>query len=401
MAYVIIGNSAAGISAGEALRESDKTGEIVIISQEDSLPYYKYLLCDYISERLSHQEMLFKPREFYREKNIIPFLGEKVIHIDTDEKKILFENREFITYDKLLIASGVYPVTPKIPGHYLTAVYTLRSWEDAEIILQTARRSERAVVMGGDITGYSVAHALLKLHLKVTLITDSDRILPHSLDERGSELIRDSIQNPNLEIIFKDEVEDVVRHPLDNKLVGVGLSSGKEIVCQLLVLDKGIKADASLVRGTGIKFNHGIEVNDKMETTVSSVYAAGDVAETWNIAFEEKKQNEGWYNAVSQGWVAGCNMAGTDSRYPGTIRINRVNFGVPFVSAGLINPNNEDLKWKVMVNEKSGSYRKLLLKNGMIYGMIFIGDTKGADSIIALIKAKAKMEESTVLNLLI
>ncbi len=400
MTYVIIGNSAAGILAAEAIRNIDKHGDIVIISEENLLPYSRCLIPNYLEGAISPKEMLFRPEGFYQELDIIPFLGYKVIRINDKDKRVILDNGEFITYSKLLIAAGASPRVPLINAYNYSAVYTLRTWEDARDIIYTARRAERAVVVGGGIVGIKAAVALLRRCLKVTVIMGLKQILSGILDQKASELVTKALKNLDLELIFDDEVEAVVPHPSKKKLVGVGLRSGREITCQLVVLDKGVEPNIGLVQGTGIKVNKGIVVNSKMETSVPSVYAAGDVTEARDRIFEDIRYNPNWPNATSQGWAAGHNMAGVSQEHPGTVRINYLELGVPVFSVGLVDPENED--YEIQVNEKSKGtiYRKLVLKDGIIYGALLLGDTKGSGTILSIIKKRSKLNDSTIEEIL-
>lgn len=401
MTYVIVGNSAAGISAAEAIRSIDSLGDIVIISEEKLLPYRRYLIPRYLEGAVSPEEMRLGPKSFYQDLNITTFLGEKVIKIEEKNKRVYLDNGEYITYGKLLIASGADPYIPCIKGYnFSTAIYTLRSFKDAQEIIKSARQTERAAVIGGGIVGIQCAFALLKRYLKVTVITSSDQILTGILDRKASELFREALNNLNLEWIFEDEVEAFVPHPFQKKIIGIGLRSGKEITCQMAVLDRGIEPNIGMIQGTGIKVKRGIVVSSKMETTVPLIFAAGDVTEAKDMVFGDFCHNTGWSNAVSQGWTAGHNMTGVCKEHPGTIRISRLETGLSVFSVGLIDPESKEYEIHTKINSKGSVYRKLVLKDGLIYGALFLGNTKESGTVLDLIKNRVKLNNSKVMAIL-
>ncbi len=405
MAYVIIGNSAAGLSAAEALRERDPGEEIVIISKENHLPYYRFMLGNYLAGEVNPSELNYKGREFYRDNNIINFQGEKVTGVDTERKKIIFENRDYITYKKLLIATGAAPKRLMVEKTDYGPIFTLRTWEDAKNILDLVGRSERALVVGGGGIGTKVTQALLSRGLKVFLLLTEPRLLYHALDERGSKLLIERMsKNPDLEIYNKDRIIEVIHNPLDFKLVGVGLSSGEEIRCHFMVIDVGVEPSTRLLRDAGVKPGRGIKVNEKMESDIPHVYAAGDVTESWNMVKEVYTQTFNWSNASTQGRIAGINMTGEEEFHPGTLDIYTGEFGLPYVSVGLVNPGQEGYgevyQEKYLEKEEDLVYRKVVLKEGILCGLVFVGNLRGAEEAIKLIKEKTPVTKTDIEEIL-
>ena len=405
MAYVIIGNSAAGLSAAEALRERNPGEEIVIISQENHLPYYRFMLGNYLAGEVDPSELNYKGRDFYRDNNIINFQGEKVTGVDTERKKILFENRDYINYKKLLIATGAAPKRLMVEKTDYGPIFTLRTWEDAKNILDLVGRSERALVVGGGVIGTKVTQALLSRGLKVSLLLTEPRLLYHALDERGSKLLIERMsKNPDLEIYNKDRIIEVIHNPLDFKLMGVGLSRGEEIRCHFMVIDVGVEPSTRLLRDAGVKPGRGIKVNKKMESDIPHVYAAGDVTESWNMVKGVYTQTSNWSNASTQGRIAGINMTGGEEFHPGTLDIYTGEFGLPYISVGLVNPGQEGYgevyQEKYLEKEDDLVYRKVVLKEGILCGMIFVGNLRGAGEAIKLIKEKTPVTKTDIEEIL-
>ncbi|RQD78284.1 MAG: NAD(P)/FAD-dependent oxidoreductase [Candidatus Syntrophonatronum acetioxidans] len=404
MSYVIIGNSAAGISAAEVLRERGIKEEIVIISEEEHSPYYRFMVGKYLAGKVTSSEMVYRSREFYRDNNIIPFLGEKVKGIDTESKKVLFENREYITYEKLLIAAGAVPKRLMVDKTDYGPIFTLRTWQDAQNILDVVGKSEKALVVGGGVIGTTVTQALLSRGQKVSLLLTEPRLLYHALDERGSKLIEKMLINPDLEIYNEDRIIEVIHNPFDFKMVGVGLNSGQEVRCHFMVMDLGVEPNTQILRGAGVEPGRGIKVNEKMESVFPHVYAAGDVTESWNMVREAYTQTPNWSNASSQGRVAGINMAGGEEYHPGTLDIYTGELGLPYVSVGLVNPRQEgygeDYQEKFREREEDLVYRKVVLKDGILCGLVFVGEIRGAEKAIKLIKERTLLTEKDIEELL-
>lgn len=393
--YLIIGNSAGGIGAAEAIREVDSIGTITILSDEPYPAYSRPLISDYLAERRPLQRMLFRPPDFYEENNIRLIPGQKVMRIDIDEHNIQFEDGRAITWEKLLLATGGSPIMPEITGIDMEGVFTFTTLDDAKEIDQFLnhyhRRKVRAVVIGGGLIGVSVTEALVKRGVDVTIVEMKGQILNTILDEEASALVETSLKQFGVEIITGQTVDKVTSY-LSGAATGVTLDDSRPIPCEIVIVAIGVQPRTELVSNTGIKKKRGIIVDRHMTTSNPDVYACGDVAESYDFVYGENRLTPIWPNAFIGGRVAGFNMAGVQTEYQGGTAINSLKyFGLAIVSAGMVTPLDDS--YEVISRKHDHVYRKIVLKDGLIVGLVFSGDIDKSGIIYNLMKDRVNIED--------
>jgi len=186
--YLIIGNSAGGIGAVEAVRELDGVGTMVIISDEPHPAYSRPLISEYLAERCPLGRMLFRPPDFYEKNSVETILGQKVVRLNIKEHFVKLEDERRINWEKLLLATGGLPIMPEIEGINLKGVFTFTTLDNAKAINQFLShfgRKVRAVVIGGGLIGVSVTEALVKRGVEVTIVEMKERVLNTILDEEA------------------------------------------------------------------------------------------------------------------------------------------------------------------------------------------------------------------------
>jgi len=390
--YLIIGNSAGGIGAAEAIREVDKAGKIAIVSAEPYPAYSRPLISEYLADRCPLEKMLFRPADFAEKNRIQTILGQKVKQVNIGEHTIRLENGRKIAWEKLLLATGGLPIVPQIEGINHSGVFTFGTLDEAKAIDQyLSHRVERAVVVGGGLIGVSATEALVKRGVKVTIVEMKERILNTILDEEASALAEERLQQAGVEIITGHTVAAVSSYYLSGDVTGVTLDDSSPIPCELVVVAIGVQPRTELVAGTGIKVNHGIIVDQHMATSSANVYACGDVAEAYDFIYGENRLTPIWPNAYLGGRVAGFNMAGVPTEYAGGTAMNSLKyFGLAIVSAGMVDP--PDNSYEVLTKKREHSYKKVVLKDGLVVGLVFAGDIEKSGIVFSLMKDRVNVD---------
>jgi NAD(P)H-nitrite reductase large subunit len=392
--YLIIGNSAGGIGAAEAIREVDKVGAITIVSDEPYHVYSRPLISEYLSENCPLERMLFRPADFYEKNNIQAILGQRVTGLNIDNHDIKLEDSRRIIWEKLLLATGGLPIIPKIDGIGLKGVFTFTTLDDAKAIdefLNHYHRKVRAIVIGGGLIGVAATEALVKRGVEVTIVEMKERILNTILDEKASTLVETSLKQHEVEIITGNTVSKVSSY-LPGEATGVTIDDGRPIPCNMIIVAIGVQPRTELVSNTMIKVNRGIVANHHMATSSSDVYACGDVAEAYDFIHGENRLTPIWPNAYIGGRVAGFNMAGIPTEYQGGTTMNSMKyFGVNIVSAGIV--ATLDNSYEVISQKNDHVYRKVVLKDGLIVGLVFSGDIEKSGIIYNLMKDKINVED--------
>jgi NAD(P)H-nitrite reductase large subunit len=389
--YLIIGNSAGGIGAAEAIREADKAGAITMISDEPYPAYSRPLISEYLVNRRPLEMMLFRPPDFYEKSNIRSLFGEKVARVDFNEQSAKLESGRTLAWQKLLLATGGLPIVPQIEGIGSKGVFTFTRLDDARAIdrfLNQYGRGVRAVVIGGGLIGVSVTEALVKRGVEVTIVEIKERILNTILDEQASALEEKALMQAGVEIITGHTVGRIGSR---GKAVSVTLDDSRSIPGEMVIIAIGVQPRTELVAGAGIKTNRGIVVDRHMATSRPDVYACGDVAEAYDFVYGENRLTPIWPNAYVGGRTAGSNMAGAAAEYQGGTAMNSLKyFGVNIVSAGMVTPPDDGYE---TVSEKHGDiYRKVVLKDRRIAGMVFAGDIEKSGIIYNLMKDRVDVD---------
>jgi NAD(P)H-nitrite reductase large subunit len=388
--YLIIGNSAGGIGAAEAIRETDKKNSITIVSDEPYPAYSRPLISEYLACERNVDEMLFRPADFYHQNKIDLMLGQDVKSLDLPRRLVELNSGEKIRWKKLLLATGGIPIVPKMKGTNKKGVFKFLTLDDAKTINNYLKDYSRAVVIGGGLIGVSVSEALTKRGVTVTIIEMKDRVLNTILDERASAIAEEMLTGAGIRVIVNNTVSEVIG---ETAVEGVVLDSGETIPCDLVVIAIGVLPRTELVQGTEIKVNRGIVVDRYMATSYPDVYSCGDVSEAYDFILGTNRLTPIWPNAYIGGRVAGFNMAGVKKEYLGGTAMNSVNyFGLDITTAGIVNPLDGS-NYEVITRDKDGIYQKVMLDNGLIAGMVFVKDIEKSGIIFGLMRDKVDVSD--------
>jgi NAD(P)H-nitrite reductase large subunit len=390
--YLVIGNSAGGIGAVEAIREVDKNGTITVISDEPYPVYSRPLISDFLAGKRTIDKLNYRSFDFYEHNRISTIFGNRVSKLDLSERTIQLDIGQKLGWDKLRLATGGTPIVPPMEGREAAGVFTFTTLADARAIDDYIRQipNTNAVVIGGGLIGVSVSESLLKRQIKVTIIEMKDRILNVILDEKTSSMEDKAVRYSGAEIITGHTVSKINSN-IHGEVYSVTLDNGNVIQCGMVIVAIGVRPRLELVSGTDIRVNRGIVVDKHMETSVPGIYACGDVAEAFDFIYSENRVTPVWPNAYLGGRTAGLNMAGKAADYPGGTNINSMKyFGVYIVSAGMIvAPDNS---YEELIANHEDIYKKLILKDGLITGMVFSGDVDRAGIIYNLMRDRVNVD---------
>lgn len=394
--YIIIGGSAGGIGAVEAIRGIDKTGSIAVISEERVPQYSKPMISEYVGEGTRLEEIAYRPIKFWEENLVNIFGGRKVLRVDIPAREVILEDNSKLCFEKLLIATGGRPIVPKTEGTDKRGVYTFTSLIDARRLLEGLPDAGHVVVVGGGLIGVSLAEALVKLRKDVTIVELKDRILSLILDAEGSGLVAQAVEQAGVKAVTGHSVTKIFgRRDSVSQVGGVLLDNGTELNCDLVVFAIGVTPRIDIIDPNQVKVNRGVVVDRFMETSVPDVYACGDAVEAFDFIWEDSRLLPLWPLAYIGGRVAGSNMAGVKAEYPGGTQMSALNyFGLPVISVGVVNPA-EDVTYDVLssLDREKRTYRKIVLRNNVIRGMILIGRIDNAGVIFDLLKNKVDVSD--------
>lgn len=386
MNYIVVGNSAAGLNAAEAIRSRDADGAVTIISTEDYPAYSRCLIPYYMEGKVSEEDMLYRPRDYYEANHFKVMLGRTVTSVQPGDKTVTLDDGGKLPYDKLMIATGGSPEIPKTPGMDKAGVFGFRTTQDLHGILHAAKTAKSAVVLGGGCVGLMAACGLHAQGLKVNVVIKSPHLLSQVADPEAGQIVKQRMEANGVSVYTGADVVEVLG---GDKVEGAKLDNGQTIPCEIIVVGKGVNSNIELVKDTDIRTHWGIIVDESLRTSVPDIYAAGDVAETIDVVTGEQTVNAIWPAAAEQGRIAGANMAGDQKTYIGSMRMNSAEFfGLPLISTGLVKPRGEGYEILTRYSGQREVFRKVVLKDNVVVGAVLVGEIDSAGVYAALMRKK-------------
>lgn len=341
--YAIIGFGCAGYQALKALRESDPSCEIHVFSETNEAPANPMLTTYYAAGRLPYQALF----PFGTLEDITAALSP-VLHMDSPvtaldpaEKRVICNSRSFGPFDGILLTTGAEAVVPPLGVSPGGRVLCMRTVEDAKLLRNRLEQGgiHKVTVIGGSMVGIKIVELCHESGLDCVLADMADRIFPLAAFPEVSGEIQRRLTAKGIQLRFGSAVTGAEEHP---DRVVTFFSGGNSVESDLLVLCIGTRARTELARQSGLEVRRGILVNDRMETSVPGVYAAGDCCEGRNVMTGDQQIIGLWANAAYQGEIAGRRMAGQNAEFTGNILHNITHFmGMDFVSFGDVNAEGE------------------------------------------------------------
>ena len=387
--HLILGNSAAALSAVKAIRENDSTSNITLVSAENHYAYSPVLLPYYVSKKIKRSALFLADERFYQQNGVDLILGNPATRVNPPNRQVTLANDDILEYDNLLIATGSSPKALGIPGEELAGVFTLKTVDDSDKLVKAAAGMADIVIVGGGLIGLQAANALYATGRNIRIVIGSRQPLSRNVDPSCAENVCQGIRECGMSILFETHAVSIEK--AKNKLI-VTLSSDKSLEADAVIIGKGVRANTQLVAESEIEVNYGILVDETMRTNVPNVFAAGDVAEGLNLITGERQVIATWPNACSQGRTAGINMAGGMDKNEG-LSSNICGFlGSAVASVGITNPENDDFEEVVADEPAKGRYRKLVWnKKDELVGAVLMGKVADIGVITSLIRNRVKI----------
>lgn len=382
----IVGAGAAAFKFVEAYRSRNERDEIKVFSNEPVAFYNRVMLPDYISGEKGWDNLLKQLPEKIEPACDI-FDNNGIVKIDRQAKTILDAKGQNHSYDILIMATGSRafrpPGLPDDPG-----IHTLRQRKDADNIKKLGIESGHVVIVGGGLLGIELADSLVKIGVEVTVIQRSNRLMERQLDEIASEFLDLELKELGINILYNDEVRD---YDIEGSLKSIRLRSGRVLECSQLVFAIGTKPNVEIAKEAGLRVGRGVVVNDFLQTSDSSVYALGEIA--------EHKQNLYGITAAAEeqaSLLADYLLGDNSVKYQGSLLMNILKVdGVQCCSIGTITvPDGDDSYEEIMfLDKRRRYYKKCVVHHGRMIGCILMGDKSEFLEYRDLIKNKIELDD--------
>jgi NAD(P)H-nitrite reductase large subunit len=392
MHHVIVGNGIAGVSAAEAIRHLDPQSAITMIGDETETPYCRPMISMVLEGALGPERLPVRGTDFYEALKIVSLLGERVTALDTAAKQVTIGGQKRLSYDRLLIASGADPRPIKAEGRGLANIFFLRNQAQVRRMLTVLPQARRALVLGGGLVGFKAAYAMLRRGLKVTLLIRSGYPLSMQADETAGAMVLEELRRKGLDVRVGVEVIGFDGGPAVRQ---ARLSDGSRLECDLVVVGKGVLPAHAFVDRGQVDVDLGIVVDAHMRTSAPDIYAAGDVAEAVDLARRTRWVNAIWPEAVTQGRLAGLNMAGRAVAGSGSLGRNVIRiFDLDVMTGGIVAPADAD-GFEILIHHDplARCYRKLVFHEDRLVGMVMVNRIEQGGVLLALIQRRTPIPD--------
>ena len=381
MRYVIIGGSAAAIGCNEGVRSVDKTGEIILITGETEWNYSRPLISYLLEGKTTRDKMWCRPDSFFTRNGVTVKAGVLATTLDAGDRTVRLSTGERLAYDRLLAATGSRPFVPPIPGlETVERTFCFQTLSDASALAEALRPESRVLILGAGLTGVKCAEGIRGLCAQIAIADLAPRVLPAVLDDTAAAMVQARMEEKGVRFYLNDSAAAFRGNT-------ARLQSGTELEFDVLVTAVGVRPNTQLVADAGGAVDRGILVDGRCATTLPDVYAAGDCAQGYDAVSGEKRMLPLWPNAVLQGETAGINMAGGRADYTQGIALNASGvFGLHMVTAG-------SYEGESFTVQRDGSYKRLVTADGVLKGVIMVGDVSRAGIYTDLIRKKKPLSE--------
>ena len=378
--YIVIGNGVAAVGCIEGIRSIDKDGKVTVVSEENHPVYCRPLISYYLENKTDIEHMNYRAADFYEKTDCEVLYGKKVIRIDVDAKKVVLDDGTELPYTQVCVATGSAPFIPPFEGlDTVEKKFSFMTLDDTLALEKAINKDSKVLIVGAGLIGLKCAEGLHGRVASITVCDLADRVLSSILDTDCAGIVQKHLEANGIQFMLGDTAVRFEKNFAQMK-------SGKAVEFDTLVLAVGVRANTTLIKDIGGEVNRGVLVNDRMETSLESIYAAGDCTEGNDVSLGQKRVLALLPNAYMQGHTAGVNMASGNEVFDKAIPMNSIGFfGLHIMTAGTYVGE--------MYEEKTDStLKRLFTKDGLLKGFILIGKTERAGIYTSLIRERTPLD---------
>ena len=377
--YVIIGNGVAAAGCIEGIRSVDAESQITVVSEEKHPVYCRPLISYYLEGKTDLSRIGYRSADFYEKNRCQVLYGRRAVQIREDEKTVELDDGALLPYTELCLAAGSSPFVPPFEGlETVEHKYSFLTLDDALALEQGLSPSARVLIVGAGLIGLKCAEGIVNRVASVTVCDLADRVLSSILDAECAALMQKHLERHGIRFFLGDSVARFAGNT-------AYLKSGGLVDFDVLVLAVGVRANSTLLRQIGGEVNRGIVVDEKMQSSVADIYAAGDCAEGTDSSTGQKRVLAILPNAYLQGHTAGVNMAGSSALFDKAIPMNSIGFfGLHAMTAG-------SYEGTLYEEKTERSIKRLFTADDLLKGFILIGCDERAGIYTAMIREKTPL----------
>ena len=313
--FVIIGGGLGGAKAAEALRDKGFDGKVVLLTDEEYLPYERPPLSkDFLAGKKSLSDFTVHDSDWYRENKIDLRVDAEAVSIDPTEHTVSLADDSEVHYDKLLLATGSRARWLSIPGAESTGVHHLRKYDDASNLNTALKEGSSLAIIGAGWIGLEIAASARQRGVDVTVVETAKVPLSAAVGEEVGKVFAQLHRDHGVDLRLDTEVKEITVE--DGKATGLKLGDGSTITADRVLIAVGAQPNIELAERAGLATEGGgVLVDASLRTANPDIYAVGDIAAAEHPLFEERIRTEHWANALKQPDVAVAGMLGEPGEY--------------------------------------------------------------------------------------
>jgi NAD(P)H-nitrite reductase large subunit len=368
--HVIVGGGTAGHHAILTIRQEEhgrEPSEITLVSAER--PYSRMVLPYYLGRTIAESHVYTATPARLAQLGVRALIGRRAVGLDPKAGTLALDDGSVVEYDDLLIATGSAPVRPPVPGAEGPGIHSFWTLEQARGVVAEIRPGSRVVMVGAGFIAFTILNPILDLGARLTIVEIAPQILPRMVDRAGAAVVEAWLRRHGVEVRTGATLQAVEQVGDRRRL---RMADGADLEADLVIMATGIRPNLEWLHGSGIRVNRGVVVDDRLRTSVPTVYAAGDVAEGRDLVTGQPDIHAIEPTAMEHGRVAGANMAGREVTYRGSLLVNIVDVRHLEV-ASFGRWDDPEAEVTVASRPERHAYRKLLWRGDRLTGAMLVG----------------------------
>ncbi len=383
---VLIGNGMAGMrTVDELLKLSPDKFEITVFGAESHGNYNRIMLSPVLAGDKKLSEIIIHDLHWYEDNKISLYIGKTITKIDNDNRRVVANDGTIADFDRLIIATGSVPVMLDIQGKDLEGVISFRHINDVKVMIETAKTHKNAVVIGGGLLGLEAANGLIKQGMNVSVIHRNNVLMSQQLDKEAADLLRSKLEQSGMNFLLDHHAEALLG---EKRVEKVRFRDGSEVKADLVVMAVGVRPNIALAQASGIQCDRGILVDDNLQTLSAGIYAVGECVQhrdkTFGLVAPLFEQAKVLANHLVNDGIASFKSGATSTQLKVT--------GINLFSAGdfIGDDTAESMVYKDFARH---IYKKLVIKDNKIIGIVLYGDTNDGLWYFSLLKERQNISD--------
>jgi 3-phenylpropionate/trans-cinnamate dioxygenase ferredoxin reductase component len=311
--FLLIGGGMASAHCASELRKQGAEGEVMLVGREPHPPYERPPLSkEYMRGESSEEEAFVHAPEWYEENSVELLTGTNVMSLDGEGRVARLQTKEEIGFEKALVATGADVRILRVDGVELEGIHYLRTFKTSDEIQEDAESADHVVLIGGSYIACEVAASLTARGKKCTCVMLEEVALSRTFGEEAGRYFHDVLTSHGIDLVGGEELEAFLG---EGRVSAVRTKSGREIEGDAVVVGAGVHPDVRLAGKAGLDVDNGVVCDERLQTSVEGIYAAGDLCSYQSAVHGRRLRVEHWDVALQQGQYAGRAMLGESEPY--------------------------------------------------------------------------------------